>query len=82
MSKMVNIIKKLQNCGKTKLTVIIHVLEVISSDGDITPLYFLQKGKTVTKDMCVWDLTTVLQLWKENVALEKDGALVHTNHLV
>ncbi|XP_019886946.2 uncharacterized protein LOC109610920 [Ooceraea biroi] len=74
--------------GKTKFPANIHVLSVVSSEGDIMPPHFFQKRETVTKEVYLKVLRTVVKPWMETVAsgrpyiFQQDGAPAHTSHLI
>lgn len=74
--------------GKTKFPASVHVLSVVSSEGDVMPPYFFKKGQMVTKEVYVDILSTVVKPWMEIVAsgrpyiFQQDGAPAHTSHLV
>lgn len=74
--------------ARTKLPTNVHVLSVISSESDVMPLYFFKKGETITKEVYLQILKTVLKSWMEIMASERlyifqqDGASGQTSHLV
>ncbi|XP_011863807.1 PREDICTED: uncharacterized protein LOC105559817 [Vollenhovia emeryi] len=74
--------------GKTKFPANIHVLSVVSSEGDVMPPHFFQKGETITKEVYLEVLRTVVKPWMETVAcrrsyiFQQDGVPAHTSHLV
>lgn len=53
--------------GKTKFPASVHVLSVVSSEG-VMPPYFFQKGETITKEVYLNILRSVVKSWMENVA--------------
>lgn len=74
--------------GKTKFPASVHVLSVVSSEGDVMPPHFFQKGESVTKEVHLDVLKLVVKPWMETVAsgrpylFQQDGAPAHTSHLV
>ncbi|XP_011135173.1 uncharacterized protein LOC105180667 [Harpegnathos saltator] len=74
--------------AKTKFPAIVHVLSVVSSEGDVMPPHFFQKGETVTKKIYLEVLRTVVKPWMESVAsgrpyiFQQDDAPTHTSHVV
>jgi hypothetical protein len=73
---------------RTKFPTSVHVLSVVSSEGDIISPHFFQKGENVTKDVYLKILQTVVKSWIDIVAsgrpyvFQQDGAPAHTSHLV
>ncbi|XP_076621600.1 LOW QUALITY PROTEIN: uncharacterized protein LOC143342004 [Colletes latitarsis] len=65
---------------KTKFPASVHVLSVVSSEGDVMPPHFFQKGETVTKEVYLEVLKTVIKPWMETMAsgrpyvFQQDGA--------
>lgn len=74
--------------SRTKFPANVHVLGVVSSEGDVMPPHFFQKGENVTKEVYVNVLSNVVKPWMDNVAFgrpyvfQQDGAPAHTSHLV
>ncbi|XP_076626017.1 uncharacterized protein LOC143344146 [Colletes latitarsis] len=74
--------------GKTKFPASVHVLSVVSNEGDVMPPHFFQKGERVTKEVYLEVLKTVIKPWMETMAsgrpyvFQQDGAPAHTSHLV
>lgn len=74
--------------GKTKFPSKIHVLSVVSSEGDIMAPHFFQTGETITKEVYLHVLQTVVEPWMNSVScgrpyvFQQDGAPAHTSHLV
>ena len=74
--------------GATKLPAGVHVLEVISGEGDIMPPHFSGKGQTVTKGVYRDVMKPVVKPWMVHVAAgkpwlyQKDGAPAFTSNLV
>lgn len=73
--------------ARTKFPASVHVLSVVSSEGDIMPPHFFQKGENITKEVYVRVLQTVVKPWIDIVAsgrpyvFQQDGAPAHTSHL-
>ncbi|XP_076634304.1 LOW QUALITY PROTEIN: uncharacterized protein LOC143348207 [Colletes latitarsis] len=65
---------------KTKFPASVHVLSVVSSEGDAMPPHFFQKGERVTKEVYLEVLKTVIKPWMETMAsrrshlFQQDGA--------
>jgi len=64
----------------------VHVLGVVSSEGDVMPPNFFKNKKTVIKEVYVNVLASVVKPWMETVAsgrpvFQQDGAPAHTSHL-
>ncbi|XP_067123165.1 uncharacterized protein [Centruroides vittatus] len=61
---------------------------VVSSEGDVMPPYFFNKGENVTKDVYLHALSNVVKPWMVTVSsgkpyvFQQDGAPAHTSHLV
>jgi len=74
--------------ARTKFPASVHVLSVVSSEGDIMPPHFFKKRETITKEVYVEILRTTVKPWMEDVAagrpyiFQQDGAPAHTSHLV
>jgi len=76
--------------ARTKCPANVHVLDVVSSEGDVMPPYFFKNKETVTKEVYVNVLASVMKLWMEIVAsgrpyvFQQDDAhqMAHTSHLV
>lgn len=74
--------------GRTKFPASLHVLLVISSEGDVMPPHFFEKGQTITKEVYQNVLANVVKPWMEQVAVgrpyifQQDGAPAHTSHFV
>lgn len=74
--------------ARTKFPASVHVLSVVSSEGDVMPPHFFKKGETITMDVYLQILRTVVKPWMETVAsgrpyiFQQDGAPAHTSHLV
>ncbi|CAK9807113.1 Transposable element Tcb1 transposase [Anthophora quadrimaculata] len=74
--------------GKTKFPASVHVLSVVSSEGDVMPPHFFQKGERITKEVYLEVLKRVIKPWMETTAsgrpylFQQDGAPAHTSHLV
>lgn len=74
--------------GRTKFPANVHVLSVVSNEGDVMPPYFFKKGETITKEVYLRILRTVIKPWMETTAsgrpyiFQQDGAPAHTSHLV
>jgi len=54
--------------ARTKCPVNVHVLGVVSSEGDVMPLHFFKNKETVTKEVYVNVLANVVKSWMETVA--------------
>jgi len=73
--------------AKMKFPANVHMLDVVSSEGDVMP-HFFKKKKTVTKEVYLRILMNVMKPWMETVAsgrsyvFQHDGTPVHTNHLI
>lgn len=74
--------------GRTKFPASVHVLSVVSSEGDIMPPYFFLKGQKITKEVYLSVLMSTLHPWITTVAagrqyiFQQDGAPAHTSNLV
>jgi len=74
--------------ARTKFPASVHVLGVVSSEGDVMPPHFFEKGQTVTKEVYLRVLTNVVKPWMVTVVsgrqyvFQQDGAPAHTSHLV
>jgi len=74
--------------SRTKFPANVHVLSVVSSEGDVMPPHFFNKGENVTKEVYLRVLTNVVKPWMETVSsgkpyvFQQDGAPAHTSHLV
>jgi AraC-like DNA-binding protein len=74
--------------GTTKFPASLHVLSVVSSEGDVMPPHFFQKGETVTKEVYLRVLQAVVKPWMDKVShgrpyvFQQDNAPAHTSHLV
>ena len=74
--------------GRSKFPASVHVLSVVSSEGDVMQPHFFQKGETVTKEVYLRVLQTVVKPWVDNVSkgrpyvFQQDGAPAHTSNLV
>ncbi|QQP49218.1 Transposable element tcb1 transposase, partial [Caligus rogercresseyi] len=66
----------------------VHVLEVMSSEGDIMPPHFFAKGQNVNKEVYLDVMQTVVKPWMIQIAAgrpylcQQDGAPAHTSNLV
>ena len=75
-------------CIRDRFPPSVHVLSVVSSEGDVMPPHFFKKGETITMDVYLQILRTVVKPWMETVAsgrpyiFQQDGAPAHTSHLV
>lgn len=73
---------------KTKFPASVHVLGVVSSEGRIMPPHFFKKGETVTKEVYLRVLQTVVKPWMDLVSdgkpyvFQQDGAPAHTSGIV
>ncbi|QQP35347.1 Transposable element tcb2 transposase, partial [Caligus rogercresseyi] len=74
--------------GRTKFPARVHVLEVMSSEGDIMPPHFFAKGQNVNKEVYLDVMQTVVKPWMTQIAAgrpylyQQDGAPAHTSNLV
>lgn len=74
--------------ARTKSPANVHVLCVVSSEGDVMPPHFFEKGQNVTKEVYLGVLQTAIKPWIVAVAsgrpyvFQQDGAPAHTSHLV
>ncbi|XP_011707025.1 PREDICTED: uncharacterized protein LOC105462195 [Wasmannia auropunctata] len=74
--------------ARTKFPANVHVLGVVSSEGDVMSPYFFNKGENVTKEVYLRVLTNVVKPWIETVSsgkpyvFQQNGAPAHTSHLV
>ncbi|CAK9829643.1 Transposable element Tcb1 transposase [Anthophora retusa] len=74
--------------SRTKFPANVHVLSVVSSEGDVMPPHFFNKGENVTKEVYLNVLINVVKPWMEIVSsgkpyvFQQDGAPAHTSHLV
>lgn len=57
--------------SKIKFPANVHVLGVVSSEGDVMPPHFFKKGETVTKEVYVHILTSVVKPWDEDCGVRK-----------
>lgn len=70
---------------KTKFPASVHVLGVVSSEGHVMPPYFFKKAETVTKEVYLEVLQTVVKPWMDKVSdgtpyvFQQDGAPAHTS---
>ncbi|EFN62830.1 hypothetical protein EAG_00300, partial [Camponotus floridanus] len=66
--------------ARTKCPANVHVLGVVSSEGDVMPPHFFKNKETVTKEVYVNVLASVVKPWMETVAsgkpyvFQQDGA--------
>jgi len=70
---------------RTKCPANVHVLGVVSSKGDVMLPYFFLNKETVTKEVYVNVLASVVKSWMETgrpYVFMQDGALAHTSHLI
>jgi len=73
---------------RTKCPANVHVLSVVSSEGDVMLPHFFKEGEIVTKEMYLRVLMDVVKPWMETVAsgrpyiFQQDCAPAHTSHLV
>ena len=74
--------------GKSKCPASVHVLGVVSSEGDVMPPHFFDQGQRVTREVYLSALDRVVKPWMTQVAngrpyvFQQDGAPAHTSHLV
>jgi inhibitor of nuclear factor kappa-B kinase subunit alpha len=74
--------------GRTKFPASVHVLCVVSSDGDIMAPHFFQKGQTVNKEVYLNVMITVVRPWMAQIAggrpyvYQQDSAPAHASNLV
>jgi transposase len=67
-----------------KFPATVMVLGVISSDGDVMPPHFFEKGQRITAEVYVDVLSTVVEPWMRQIAgdrhfiFQQDGAPAHT----
>ena len=61
----------LKKLGATKLPAGLHVLEVISSEGNVMPPHFFGKGQTVTKEIYLNVMKKVVKPWMVQTAAGK-----------
>lgn len=80
-----------ENCcivRKTKFPANVHVLSVVSSEGDKMPPHFFAKGETVNQTVYLNVLQTVVKPWMVKVSagrpyvFQQDGAPAHTSKAV
>ena len=73
--------------GCTRLPMSLHVFMAVSSKGDVMAAHLFRKGETVTKEVYLKLLRTVVVLWIKAVAsgrlyiFQQDGAPPHTSPL-
>ncbi|CAK9801851.1 hypothetical protein ANTQUA_LOCUS3033 [Anthophora quadrimaculata] len=73
---------------RTKFPAHVHVLSVVSSEGDVMPPHFFNKGENVTKEVYLHVLINVVKPWMEIVSsgkpyvFQQDGAPAYTSHFV
>lgn len=73
---------------KTKFPASVHVLGVVSSQGHVMPPYFFSRAETVTKEVYLRVLQTVMKPWMDRVSdgnpyvFQQDGAPAHTSRMV
>ncbi|CAK9827593.1 Transposable element Tcb1 transposase [Anthophora retusa] len=74
--------------ARTKFPASVHVLSVVSSEGDVMPPHFFKKGETINKEVYLRILSTTVKPWMETIAsgrsyiFQQDGAPAHTSHLI
>lgn len=74
--------------GKTKFPASVHVLCVVSSDGDVMSPHFFQKGQAVNKEVYLDIMITVVKPWMDEIAagrpyvFQQDNAPAHASHVV
>ncbi|CAK9808822.1 hypothetical protein ANTQUA_LOCUS5758 [Anthophora quadrimaculata] len=74
--------------SRTKFPAHVHVLSVVSSEGDVMPPHFFNKGENVTKEVYLHVLINVVKPWMEIVSsgkpyvFQQDGAPAYTSHFV
>ena len=74
--------------GHFKHPASVHVLLVVSSEGDVMPPHFFKKSQTISKEVYVEALATIVKPWITQVAagrryiFQQDGAPAHTSRLV
>jgi len=74
--------------ARTKCPANVHVLGVVSSEGDVMPPHFFKNKETVIKEVYVNVLASVVKPWMETVAsgrpyvFQQDDAPAHTSHLI
>lgn len=73
--------------SRTKFPANVHVLGVVSNEGDVMPPHFFNKGENVTKEVYLNVLMNVVKPWMEKESgkpyvFQQDGAPAHTSHLV
>lgn len=72
----------------TKHPASLHVLLVVSSEGDVMPPHFFDKGQTITSQVYLEVLQTVVHPWITQVAagrpyvFQQDGAPAHNSRIV
>lgn len=82
------LLRSLGKVPQTKFPATVHVLGVVSSEGDVMPPHFFEKGQTITKEVYLRVLQAVVKPWMVTVAsgrpyvFQQDGAPAHTSHLV
>jgi len=57
--------------ARTKGPAIVHVLVVVSSEGDVMPQHYFKNKETVTKEIYVNILASVVKPWMETVCVWK-----------
>ena len=73
---------------RTKHSANVHVLSVVSNEGDAMPPHFFDKHETVTKEVYLRVLQRVVKPWIDRVSngkqyvFQQDGAPAHTSNLV
>lgn len=73
---------------KTKFPASVHVLAVVSSEGHKMPPHFFAKDETVTADVYLRVLSTVIKPWMDKTSngdpyvYQQDGAPAHTSRKV
>ena len=73
---------------KTKFPAHVHVLSVVSSEGHMMRPHFFAKDETVTADVYLRVLSTVIKPWMDKVSegdpyvYQQDGAPAHTSRKV
>lgn len=73
---------------RTKYPASVHVLLVVSSEGDVMPPHFFDKGQMVTKEVYLDILRNVVKPWMSAIAADRpyvfqqDGAPAHNSRIV
>jgi len=74
--------------ARTKYPANVHVLSVVSSEDDVMPPHLFKNKETITKEVYVNVLASVVKSWMETVAsgrpyvFQQDGAPAYMSHLV